>query len=231
MNKRVLTMIYNQPELYLRPARTIKELRQECINYLFEDPTNKALSKRQEEQIALAEYMFEQEQNNRTLFHMTITYKPFAVREYSEKDVNVFFKNFYIKRFLPYLMNTRNYTTIAMKRIQPITFCFVDEHAQKPIDIEYFDNNLNNTRAFPVAPLRLHHHVILAVHPATTDRMKSLIGLNTLANNDFSPKIMTSDIKQCEPLRLMYASKLLRTYPEFMSFPDKYSRSRQKYND
>ena len=224
-------MIYDQPELYLRPARTIKELRQECINYLFEDPSNKVLSKRQEEQIALTEYMLEQEQNNRTLFHMTITYKPFSDRDYSEKDVNLFFKNFYIKRFLPYLMNTRNYATIAMKLIQPITFSFVDEHEQKPIDVEYFDSNLNNTRAVPVAPLRLHHHAILAVHQATIDRMNSLIGLNTLANNVFSPKIMTSDLKQCEPLRLMYASKLLRTYPEFMSFPDKYSRNRQKYND
>jgi hypothetical protein len=224
-------MIYDQPELYLRPARTIKELRQECINYLFEDPTNKVLSKSQKDRIALAEYMFEHEQNNRTLFHMTITYKPFSKREYNEKDVSVFFMNFYIKRFLPYLLNTRNYTTIAMKCIQPITYCFVDEHAQKPIDIEYFDNTLNNSRAVPIAPLRLHHHVILAVHPVTIERMNSLIGLNTLANNDFSPKIMTSDLKQCEPLRLMYASKLLRTYPEFMSFPDKYSRNRQKYND
>ena len=224
-------MIYDQPEKYLRPAITIKQLRQECINYLFEDPSNKVLSKRQEEQIALTEYMLEQEQNNRTLFHMTITYKPFSDRDYSEKDVNLFFKNFYIKRFLPYLMNTRNYATIAMKLIQPITFSFVDEHEQKPIDVEYFDSNLNNTRAVPVAPLRLHHHAILAVHQATIDRMNSLIGLNTLANNVFSPKIMTSDLKQCEPLRLMCASKLLRTYPEFMSFPDKYSRNRQKYND
>jgi AAA15 family ATPase/GTPase len=224
-------MIYDQPNQYLSPAKTIKALRQECISYLFEDPTNKVLSKSQEEQIALAEYMFEQEQNNRTLFHMTITYKPFADRYYNEKDVNVFFKNFYIKRFLPYLMNTRNYATIAMKRIQPITFSFVDEHEQKPIEIDYFDSNLNNIRAVPVAPLRLHHHAILAVHPATVKRMNSLIGLNTFANSDFSPKIMTSDLKQCEPLRLMYASKLLQTYPEFMSFPDKYSRNRQKYND
>lgn len=224
-------MIYDQPDQYLRPAKTIKALRQECISYLFEEPADKEPTKRQEEQIALTEYMLEQEQNNRTLFHMTITYKPFSDRDYSEKDVNVFFKNFYIKRFLPYLMNTRNYATIAMKLIQPITFSFVDEHEQKPIDVEYFDSNLNNTRAVPVAPLRLHHHAILAVHQATIDRMNSLIGLNTLANNVFSPKIMTSDLKQCEPLRLMYASKLLRRYPEFMSFPDKYSRNRQKYND
>lgn len=226
-----MTMIYENSEQYLRPATSIKALRKECISYLSQNLKEEMLTKSQKEQLALAEYMFEQEQNYRTLFHMTVTYKPYADRHYTENDVNVFFKNFYIKRFLPHLMSTRNYTTIAMKRIQPITFSFVDEHAQKPIDIDYFDSNLNNTRAVPVAPLRLHHHAILAVHPATIDRMNSLIGLNTLANNDFSPKIMTSDLKQCEPLRLMYASKLLKTYPEFMSFPDKYSRNRQKYND
>lgn len=222
-------MIYDHPELYLAKAKTPAALREECINYLFEDPQDVKLSKRQEEQIALAQYMFDQEQNDRTLFHMTITYKPYSDRDYLENDVNVFFMNFYIKRFLPFVMKTRNYTTIAKKTIQPITFAFVDKHAQKPIENDYFDNRFNRFRTIQQRPMRLHHHAILAVHPETLERMNSLIGENTLANDYFSPKIMTSDLKQCEPLRVMYASKRLKTYPEFLSFPDKYSRSRNKY--
>ncbi len=155
-------------------------------------------------------------QENRTLFHMTITYKPFENKVYSEKIVNDFFINFYTKKFLPYLLNTKNIHTNAKKSIQPITLAFVDEHEPKPIP---------GTHQFSE---KLHHHVILAVHPDTLEKMNELIGENTFTNptfhSKFSSKIMTSDLKECDAARLLYASKMLKYYPDFLLFPDKFHR-------
>ena len=63
-------------------------------------------------QNALVE-MLEQYQD-RTLFHLVLTYKPFQDRTYSEQSVNKFFTKFYLRYFLPYLFGHKNYCSIPL---------------------------------------------------------------------------------------------------------------------
>jgi len=78
-------------------------------------------------------------------------------------------------------------------------------------------------------PIRLHHHAILAVHPDNVDQLRHLVGTNTLTR--FGHKIMTSDLKECDAIRTLYASKMYWKYPDFLSFPDKMYRVRHKHLD
>lgn len=196
------------------PAHILQNLQQ----YIAGDTDPLLYTLAEKKQLSLAEYFYKLELAGRTLYHMSITYKPYADRVYTEKDVNTFFKSFYIKKFLPYLMGTKNYHTNRMKSLQPITFCFLDEHQRQAVKI-YNDYHF---------PIRLHHHSILAVDDYSRDKIESLVGVDTLSNGYFTHKIMTSDIKQCDALRVVYASKMLWKYPDFMMFPDSFQRHRNK---
>jgi hypothetical protein len=188
--------------------KSLEQYRQEWINYLSKTATDaRSLSKNDQIRLALTEWMHSMKhQYGRILFHLTLTYKPFEDRIYPEKIINDFFINFYVKHFLPYLLNTRNIHTNAKKSIQPITLVFVHEHESNP-----------KSGAHKFSEL-LHHHAILAVHPDTLDRMNELIGENTFANSKFSYKIMTSDLKECDAMRLLYASKVYKRY-DYLLFP------------
>ena len=60
-------------------------------------------------QKSLTEYVTNLEQNqNRVLFHLTTTYKPYQDRIYNKNDIDVFFTNFYLKYFLPEILGTKN---------------------------------------------------------------------------------------------------------------------------
>jgi hypothetical protein len=169
--------------------------------------------------------MFDLEQHRRQLFHLTTTYKPYRETVYNASAVDRFFKTFYVQNFLPFLLNTRNIHTVAKKRIQPVCLAFIDEHEMKAVSHCAVAPELAKRYEFPV---RLHHHAIVAVHEETLERFDQLIGTNTLANGSFSHKIMTSAVVPCEPMRLLYASKLYKKYPEFLSFPDKYNREHRR---
>ena len=158
--------------------------------------------------LSLTEYVYNLIQDeNRSLFHLTTTYKPYQDRTYTKSDIDLFFTNFYLKYLLPRVLNTRNYTRPFKRSIQPITFTFTDEHLQS----FYSD--------------RLHHHSILCVHPSTLDFFQSLTEENPIdTDTPYTHKICTSHIRQCEPMTLLYSSKMLNRYPEFLSFPDKFHR-------
>jgi len=173
---------------------------------------------------AIAEKMSSLEYDGRVLFHMTTTYRPFADRVYRESDVNVFFINFYIKKLLPFVLGTKNIHTNAKKQIQPITYTFLDEHEMTPIKKNIIRPGTNTIQETFEFPIRLHHHSILAVHPETLERFHELEGTNTLNDERFSNKIMTSDLKVCDANRVMYASKMMFKYPDFLSFPDRMFR-------
>lgn len=151
---------------------------------------------------------------NRQLFHLTITYKPYEDREYSADDVNTFFINFYTQYFLKELISKRYYTN-SCKRLQPVCFAFIDEHLQ--------DN-------LPQEHSRLHHHAILAIHEDTLDSFKKFIGENTIPTNRKQTfKICTSYINECDSMRTLYASKMYKKYEEnYLIFPDKLHRDRNK---
>ena len=185
------------------------------IQYLSRSATSiKDLSSSELERFHLTKYVHDQKyQSNRHLFHLTLTYKPFEDYSYSPKNTNDFFIHFYTKHFLPFLLNTKNFQRSKYRDLQPICLAFLDEHESKVSTQKYL-----NTSRFSA---RLHHHAILAIHTDTLDRMQTLIGENTLASNRFSNKVMSSHVRECDAMCLLYASKMYAKYPDFLCFPDR----------
>lgn len=157
--------------------------------------------------IAIAEQMLELEKNEqRTLFHLTVTYKSYGDRTYGEDDVNQFFRGFYMNGFLKFLFG-KNFH--EYRSTQPITYAFVDEH------------KITRKSSDDAFPLKLHHHAILAAHPDTVEKIETLVGTNTLAGNRFTHKVRTTHLRQCDAQTVLYAAKKLNKYPDYQSFPDK----------
>ena len=152
-------------------------------------------------------YLDSLDPNEFTLFHLTTTYLPYKDRNYTSKDLNVFFINFYLKKLLPNLFHTRKWST-SKKLKQPIVLSFLDEHENKSVKVS------TDAAGNPIFahPIRLHHHSIVASRPATTDQFLEMCGDNTMLK--FSPKMMTSNLVECGADRLYYASKMLWKYPD-----------------
>ena len=185
------------------------------IQYLSKSATSiKDLSSSELERFHLTKYVHDQKyQSNRHLVHLTLTYKPFEDYSYSPKNTNDFFIHFYTKHFLPFLLNTKNFQRSKYREMQPICLAFLDEHESQVSTQKYL-----NTSRFSA---RLHHHAILAIHADTLYKMQSLIGENTLASNKFSNKVMSSHVRECDAMCLLYASKMYAKYPDFLCFPDR----------
>ena len=185
------------------------------IQYLSKSAASiKDLSSSKQMRFHLAKYAQElQNQSSKHLFHLTLTYKPFADYSYSPKNTNDFFIHFYTKHFLPFLLNTKNFQRSKYRELQPICLAFLDEHESRVNSQTYLQTNRFSAR--------LHHHAILAIHADTYDKMQSLIGENTLASNKFSTKVMSSHVRECDAMCLLYASKMYAKYPDFLSFPDR----------
>ena len=199
------------------------------IHYLSKSAISiKDLSKNQQMRLELTKYFHDLKyQSNRHLFHLTLTYKPFEDYSYSPKNTNDYFIHFYTKHFLPFLLNTKNFQRIKYRELQPICFAFLDENESKPSpETHVLTNRFNRFSAKTRDQTtrfseRLHHHAILAIHADTYNRMQSLIGENTLASNKFSYKVMSSHVRECDAMCLLYASKMYAKYPDFLSFPDR----------
>jgi hypothetical protein len=178
--------------------------------YLGIAPDQIQLSQDHQQRIQLTKMFHQLHQRNHGLFHMTVTYKTYKNTPHTPKNTDDFFINFYLKCFLPELLGTRN---IQKKRnLQPICYSFLDEHEFRPrvfgTKVTFLD--------------RLHHHAILAVHPNTIPRMNTMIGENCIPfRNKWASKVMTTHMRQCEPMTTLYATKQLKKYPEFLSFPDR----------
>jgi|GEM_PF-3308369 len=173
-------------------------------------------SKTDLERMSLVKLMNDLELNqNRILYFMTLTYKPFETRTYQERDVNKFFRTFYVQKLLPYLIN-KNYHRVSKRYLQPIGLVFVDDHETKAIKKNKFHRRTDsNDLSKYIFPVKLHHHAVLALHPDTVEKMNYLLGENTLANSSFTHKIMTSDLQRCDADAVMYSSKMLWKYPEY----------------
>lgn len=188
---------------------------------------NNTISKIDSEKIELALLLHKLHKEKRKLFHLVITYKKYD-REYSEKEVNTFFKNIFLHAMLPKVTSTRRRTSNRQKNLQPICFAFIDEHKKKHKEIEYstaierLKSHISDSEEdeFP-----LHHHSIIAIHPEQIKSFNELIGTNTLIGIHPDTNIIkTSYIIACEPMRILYASKKLRKYPNYMLFPDSNKR-------
>jgi len=170
------------------------------------------LSQDHQQRLSLTRMFHQLYLENRVLFHMSITYKPYQDVQYSPKNTNDFFINFYLKCFLPNLLGTRNFHTETKRPLQPICYAFLDEHEMKP-------RVRGPETTFPD---RLHHHAILAVHSGTVTRMQTMIGENNIPLRPlYASKVMTTHIRECEAMTTLYATKSLKKYPEFLSFPDR----------
>ena len=172
--------------------------------------THEFTAKKHQEQ--LHQMLSKLEQDQCQLFHMTLTYKSYQDRIYKQSDLDKFFTNFYLKTLLPDIFHTRTWTK-TKKMNQPVVLAFLDEHETKPVSIGR--HGLNRDKIFTY-PSRLHHHVIIASKPYTTDFFSNLTGENTLLN--YSSLFMTTDLRSCDADRMYYASKMLWKYPNHQSF-------------
>lgn len=164
------------------------------------------------QRLAMTRMFHQYQQEGRVLFHMTVTYKTYKDVPYSPKNTNDFFINFYLKCFLPSLLCTHRFHSRSKRPLQPICYAFLDEH--EPVA------RVNSDRVEFAD--RLHHHAILAVHPNTLERMRMMTGENNvLIRSRFASKVMTTHIRECESMTTLYATKQLKKYPEFLSFPDR----------
>lgn len=209
----------NIQTLQVYPTK-LEQLRNKWKRYLNPNP-NAVLTKSEQYRLELTEMMYLKSiQEDRTLFHLSLTYTPYGDRIYQESDVNRFFTTFYVQHLLPKILGTKRIQ--KRRNVQPICLAFVDEDKMKPLKVTP-SRVTNEVLKTPYFSARLHHHAILAVHPSNVNQMQDLIGLKTFASGDFSNKIKSSDLKECEAMRLLYASKILKKYPDFLSFPDRMS--------
>lgn len=188
-----------------------------CIQYLSRSAsTPQDLSKVDQIRLALSDMFQTYQDEYRILYHMTVTYFQPSTYNHTNAGINRIFVNTYLKKLLPYLFESRHFNRPSYRHLQPIAYVFADEHESKPVLQSDSSRLLPETNAFAA---RLHHHAVLAVHPDTQERFETLLGDNTL--RQFSKKIMTSNINEAEPMRVLYATKLLWKYEDYLTFPDR----------
>lgn len=166
--------------------------------------------------LELTKDMMKLELSDRRLFHLTLTYKPYRDQTYQETDVTNFFTNFYRQGLLPYLLQTEDISRPDLLEYHPITYCFVDEHEHKRTKLGF--------------PIRLHHHAVIAVHPMTIIPMLQLHGTNTLSGLEMTKKIATSQVTYARPPVVLYASKRMKQYPDYLHFgPEDYAEPQPEF--
>jgi hypothetical protein len=172
------------------------------------------LNKTNQERFHLMKYMNDLEKKSRTLFHLTLTYRPSFTQCFTENGANALYKTFHKNHLLPAVLKTRNIGRPSKRELQPICFAFLEEH-----ESDYNDISINNL-SHKSKP-RLHHHVIISVHPENLNFFQYHIGTNTFSHDRYNNFIMTSDLKMCDATRLSYASAMMHKYPDYLSFPDR----------
>ena len=186
----------------------------EWATYLGIKNDQSKISEDHKSRLALCQMFEDLSQDGRTLFHLTVTYRGFEDKVYSAKIINHFFTNFYLKCFLPHLMGTRGYHEEKYRSLQPICYAFLDEHHKMRM----------SSSGEMVDPERLHHHAILAVTSETLQQIRSFTGDNKIPlRRRWGVKVMTTHLVECESMRLLYASKMHTTYPDYLIFPDRQS--------
>ena len=199
------------------PIPTQSEYRLRCIQYLSRSAsTPLELSKLDQIRLSLSDMFQNYQDEYRILYHMTVTYLQPDAYNHTHAGINRFFVNMYLKKLLPHLFESRHFNRQSFRHLQPIAYVFADEHESLPVLQSESIRLLPKSSAFAA---RLHHHAIVAIHPDTQERFETLLGENTLRK--FSPKIKTSYINEAEPMRVLYATKMLWKYEDYLTFPDR----------
>jgi len=217
--QKIHTEIRQQSQYQSRPISVPiqNEYRLRCIQYLScSASTPQELSKLDQIRLSLSDMFQIYQDEYRILYHMTVTYFQPDAYNHTHAGTNRFFINMYLKRLLPYLFESRHFNRKFQRSLQPIAYVFADEHESIPVLQSDITGLLPESSGFAA---RLHHHAILAVHPDTQERFETLLGENTL--RQFSPKIKTSYINEAEPMRVLYATKMLWKYEDYLTFPDR----------
>lgn len=176
------------------------------------------LNKTERIRLGFAKSFYDLESEGYYLYHLTLTYKPQTLELTTERVDSCFIK-FHTQFLLPKCLGTRNIHHKKFRKLQPITYAFLDEH--DPEKSKFINSQTS---------IRLHHHAVYAVHPNAKAWFEKHIGEDTFSDlwEDLSP-YLTSDLKPCEPMGVLYASKMLETYPDFLMFPDKWKRCHEKF--
>jgi hypothetical protein len=200
----------------------ISTLTNRCIRYIYklkgrnldwhEIPKPLELNWYDRSRLELVQNPIKNEEQGSKIFHLTVTYRPYQDRVYKESDLNNFFSNFIKTGFMPFVLNgqTKNHERHFDNLLR--CYSFLDEHQFSPTKTKTLYGYKTGSG------IRLHHHVIIDCHPDLVPKMRALEGKNKLINSTFSKKFETTDLKECRPTRLLYASKMFYRYPDFVMY-------------
>ena len=181
------------------------------------EPNFENLSLVDKQRLGFAEMLDRIESEGKTLYHLTLTYIPSKYKDWTVDQINGFFKEFYIKYFLRYALNTSHITNKRQKERQPIVFCFVDESSFNKSSVAQSD--VVTRLSSSLSGDRLHHHAIVCAHPDTVQKIDELLGDNTFKDSGFGKRIQSSSMRRCNSNCILYASKNLHRIPDFQIFP------------
>ena len=183
---------------------------------------------RDHERVSICQKFHDLERSGRKIYFLTTTYFSSKDYEHTSEGVDDIFKNFYTRKFLPWIHNTRRFNSPKNKEIQPITYTFRENHVlKKVLQKTLFESNVEVQKIYEF-PLKLHHHSILAIHKEHVHRLTPYLGENTFATSKFSHRIMTSMLKKANLGAVLYSTKCWSSDREMMTFPDKLHSSKSK---
>jgi len=180
------------------------------------------------ERVLICQKFKELQRSGRRLYFLTTTYFPSKDYEHTSEGVDDVFKNFYTRKFLPWIHNTRRFNTPKNKEIQPITYTFRENHDPKKVTKKVLSDPDGNSQTIFEFPLKMHHHSILAVHKEHVHRITPYLGDNTFSHPRFSHRIMTSSLKEADLGAVLYSTKCWSSDREMMTFPDKLHSEKSK---
>ena len=183
---------------------------------------------RDQERVSICQKFHDLERSGRKIYFLTTTYLPSKDYEHTSEGVDDIFKNFYTRKFLPWLHNTRHFNTPKNKAIQPITYTFRENHTPKKIPKKIQFYSYGEVQQIYEFPLKLHHHSVLAVHKEHVHRITPYLGDNSFAHPRFSHRIMTSSLKEADIGAVLYSTKCWSSNREMMTFPDKLHSEKSK---
>lgn len=157
-----------------------------------------------------------------SLYHLTCTYIEPSSHPLTPRLINGLFKNFYLRYFLKQVVGS-NFIRGHLRIIQPITYCFVEEHEMMRSKHAYGPkaNEWHPEHEEKLFPARLHHHAVIAAHPETVDRFNEFLGKNTFdPNNNYCKAFMTTCLVFTPVGKsiVVYATKKRKYLDEYQAF-------------
>ncbi len=149
---------------------------------------------------------------NLDLYHMTLVYDFFQNGNFHADNINAFFATFYMRRFLPFLLSTKNYHTNFQRTRQPTTCAFVCDHLNKNSEKDHIYSG------------KLFNHAIVCVPNVIKDKTCALLGVDTLTKEFSIPKIYNikySTFKKCDDVAIEIATRSIFKYPNYQIFSPK----------